>query len=313
LKSQALYESGDVHLTSSSLRKNNMSHQELLEVQAVEKVDREYAENAYQKATDFFYSTPLELSRASGTDSIANSQGAVQFYLIGQQTNDPQWSGITNENQSNLLAMGGLVHSYMQRTYPTVNSEKLDINTWRYVIGKLPCLTVGSSQNKTYNNQLKGVSVSGEFLSLIAKAIITQGSSLLTDFNSYLQAMGNIVFSVNTSSQRYKVTSCTYQSYLISNGAGGYFDYGAIVLREIDFVENFMQLKSSCSKVDYVNINMRYTEIVSLVQTYRIRKGGPDYERFQNLINTDATNQFENANNFFNGGNKPQNDIKPQV
>ena len=293
-----------------------MSHQELLKVQAAEQIDREHAEIVYQKSTDFFKSTPLYLSEKVGklsTESIANDQGSVQFYLIGQQTNDPLWSGVMNENATNLLAMGGLVHNYMQRNYPTINSSKLDINTWKYVIGNLPGLAVGGATTKSYNNNIKGVSVSGEFLSLIARAVITNGASLLLEFETFLTGIGDIIFSVNTKNQTYKMLTCTYQSYLISNGAGGYFDYGAIVLKQIDFLQNFMQLKSSCAKSEFVNISMNYTEIVSLVQTGRIRKGGPDYDKFQKLIDADATQAFEDADNFFNGGNTPKDEIKPRV
>jgi len=293
------------------------------EFKAIEIVDRGYAEKQYQKSQDFFYSTPLDsfqlapspaVSYSSTTDSsIATDQGSVQFHLIGQKTDDPKWSSILNENQSNLLAMGGLIHSYMQKNYPTVNSSKLDINVWRNVVGNLPSLSIGSTQRKSYNNNVKGVSVSAEFLSLIARSIITGGSSLLLDFNSFLQSMGDIVFSVNTQSQVYKTMSCTYQSYLLDNGAGGYFDYGAIVLKEIDFTASFMELKGACTRTDYVSIRMDYQESVSLVQTAPIRQGGRYYQLFQNLINADATERFENANNFFNGGNTPKDDIKPQV
>lgn len=48
---------------------------------------------------------------------IANDQGTVQLHLIGQKTDDPKWGG-TNENQDNLLAIGGLIHDYMHTHYP---------------------------------------------------------------------------------------------------------------------------------------------------------------------------------------------------
>lgn len=301
------------------------------EFQATEQVETQYAEEVYEKANDFFDSPPLEFSPVTPSEispvgaraaaptslatdaSIATEEGSVQFHLIGQQPQDPQWSGIMNENQSNLLAMGGLVHNYMQRNYPTVNTSKLDINTWKNVVGNLPSLSMGRTAFKRYNNQITGVNVSGEFLSLVAKAIITSGSSLLLDFTSFLGSMGNIVFSATTQAQTYKLATCTYHSYLVNNGVGGYFDYGSIVLKEIDFRANFMELKGACTTTRLVNINMEYNEIVSLVQTAPIREGGRFYRQFQNLIDADATERFENAANFFNGGNTPQNDIRPQV
>jgi hypothetical protein len=294
-----------------------VAKQQLLEVQGAETVRAEFAKEQYGRAKDFFYSTPLAFARAAvpapppPPDSYASDDGTVQFHIIGQKPKDPAYSDIMNQNGSNLLGMGGLVYDYMHRNYPTVNSQKLDINTWQNVISNLPDLAIGKAINKTYNNSIAGVSVSGEFLSLIASAIITDGASLLADFNSFLGAIGDVVFSVHTTAETYRALTCTYQNYLVDNGAGGYFDYGAIVLRQIDFAEHFMELKAACVSAQSVQINMDYIEIVNLVQTAKIRKGGADYAAFQGLISAASTQQFSNAKNFFNGGNTPQTDLKP--
>jgi hypothetical protein len=108
------------------------------------------------------------------------------------------------ENASNLLAMGGLVHDYMTRTYSTVNSQSLDINTWANVVAQIPDQTISQAVHKTYNNSISGVSVSGEFLSLIASDIITDGASLLTDFTKFLQSIGDVVFNVHTTDESYR-------------------------------------------------------------------------------------------------------------
>ncbi|AZN98104.1 MULTISPECIES: hypothetical protein [unclassified Mesorhizobium] len=48
--------------------------------------------------------------------------------------------------------------------------------------------------------------------------------------------------------------------------------------------------------------------------TATLRKGGgPDYKNFQEIVDKNATEQFMNAKNFFNGGSTPQQDITPQV
>ena len=271
----------------------------------------------YSDAKDFYTAKPLLLANAAApaptTDSFASDQGMVQFHLIGQKTDDPKYSDIMNENQDNLLGIGGLVHDYMHTHFPTVTAQKLDITTWSNVIANIPDLAIGSATSKSYSNSIKGVSISGDFLTLIAKALITEGSSLLTDFSSYLTSMGDIVFSKKVTSESYKALTCTYQSYLLDNGAGGYYDYGAIVLRQIEFAEHFMELKAACVDAKSVQIAMNYTEIVNLVQTRRIRKGGVDYDNFQGLVNANSTAQFKKAKNFFNGGSTPQADIKPQV
>ncbi|TCL76092.1 hypothetical protein [Rhizobium sp. BK251] len=271
----------------------------------------------YDAANNFFLAKPLTLAQPNAAppsdDTIANSEGTVQFHLIGQKTTDPAYSDIMNENQDNLLGIGGLVHDYMHTHYPTIDSTKLDINTWTNVVGNIPDLAVGGQKQKSYSNKIVGTSVSGTFLSLIAKAIITDGASLLTDFQSFLNEMGNLTFSANSKAETYKALTCTYQSYLVENGAGGYYDYGAIVLRQIQFKQYFLEMKSSCASAQYVNIDMDYTEVTNLIQTRRIRKGGTDYTAFQSLLNKNSTQQFANAKNFFNGGSTPQQDIKPQV
>jgi hypothetical protein len=270
---------------------------------------------SYEDATEFFSTKPIPTADASKdkNDSYFGDQGAVQFHLIGQKTDKPEFSKIMNENQSNLLAMGGLVHKYMQRKYPKVTENKLDVDIWKNVVGHLPCLSVGTSVDKKYSNSVKGIKLSGEFLRLIASAIITSGGSLLTDFQSYLTSIGNITFSRQVQAQKYKVLSCTYQSYLVDNQAGGYFDYGAIVLRQINFIQDFKEFKSSCASTNYININMEYTEVSNIVQCSRIREGGVDYEKFQKLIDASATKDFEEADTFFNGGDTPEDEIKPEV
>ncbi|EJC75092.1 hypothetical protein Rleg10DRAFT_3650 [Rhizobium leguminosarum bv. trifolii WSM2012] len=279
--------------------------------------EQAHSNKAYDAARAFFYAKPLVLAQANAAppsdDKIANDQGTIQFHLIGQKPDDPKYSGIMNENQDNLVAIGGLVHEYMHTHCPNIDSQKLDINTWTNVVGNIPDLAVGAQKQKTYSNKFVGTSVSGTFLSLIATAVVTDGASLLTDFQSFLTEMGNLTFNACGKAQQYKVLTCTYQSYLIENGAGGYFDYGAIVLRQIEFKEYFQELKSSCSSSQYVNVDIDYTEVTNIIQTRRIRQGGPDYQNFQNLVNKNSTEQFQNSNNFFNGGSTPQNDIKPKV
>lgn len=293
-----------------------MSKPEVLKVQGIETVDRKFSKERYRKATDFFYSTPFafatENAPAPSSDSYASDEGSVQFHLIGQKPNDSKYSDIMNQNQDNLLNIGGLIHDYMHRKYPTVDSKTLDINTWANVVDNVPDLAIGKQVYKEYNNHIAGVSVSGEFLSIIAKAIITDGASILLDFQGFLSSIGNVIFNAHSSGEKYKVATCTYISYLIDNQAGGYYDYGAIVLRQIDFKENFMELKSSCSSTQLVNVSMSYTEIVNLVHTSRIRQGGPDYDMFQKLINKNATETFKRAENFFNAGETPQNEIEPK-
>ena len=283
----------------------------------IQRFEQQQSDTNYELAEKFFHAKPLVLAQANaepaGDDTIANSEGMIQFHLIGQTTTDPAYSNIMNENQDNLLAIGGLVHDYMHTNYPTIDAKKLDINTWTDVVGNIPDLAVGRQKQNSYSNKIVGTSVSGTFLSLIAKAIISDGASLLTDFQSFLSEMGNLTFSANSKAESYKALTCTYQSYLIENGAGGYYDYGAIVLRQIEFKQYFLELKSSCASTQYVNIDMDYTEVSNIVQTRRIRNGGTDYKNFQNLINKNSTQQFEKAKNFFNGGSTPQKDIKPQV
>jgi hypothetical protein len=87
----------------------------------------------------------------------------------------------------------------------------------------------------------------------------------------------------------------------MDNGVGGYFDDGAIALRQIEFSEHFMELKGVCVTAQSVQINMQYTELVNLVQTSRIRKGGADYDLFQGLIDANATQTFQNAKNSSTG------------
>lgn len=279
--------------------------------------EQRYSDKNYGAAYSFFYARPLILAQLDaeppGDDTIASDQGTVQYHLIGQKTNDPKYSSIMNENQDNLLAIGGLIHDYMHTHYHSVDSQKLDINTWMDVVGNIPDLSIGAQKQKSYSNKLVGTSVSGTFLSLIAKAIITDGVSLLTDFQAFLTEMGDIAFSANSRAQQYEALTCTYQSYLLDNGAGGYYDYGAMVLRQIRFKEYFLELKSCCSSTRYVSVDMSYTEVTNLVQTRRIREGGPDHKSFQALVNKNSTDQFKRAKNFFNGGSTPQQDIKPQV
>lgn len=286
-------------------------------IQAAEELDLQHSAQTFLAARDFFHATPSLFVAAEvappPTESWASGEGQIQFHLIGQKTDDPKYSDIMNENQDNLLSIGGLVHDYMTKTYPKVTSQKLDISTWLGVVKHVPDLAIGTNQNKTFHQEYEGVKISGQFLSLVASAVITEGASLLTDFQKWLQKVGDITFSKNTKDQTYKVTAVTYQSYLVENGAGGYYDYGSLVLRQIDFKSHFLELNGACVDVKKVVVDMAYVESVSLLQTRRIRKGGPDYARFQALVNANSTKVFKDAENFFNGGGTPQKDLTPKV
>ncbi|WP_027168949.1 hypothetical protein [Mesorhizobium sp. WSM3224] len=291
-----------------------MSNKYALDVQERE---QRYSDKSYEAAHAYFLAKPLHFALTDaappGEDSIANEQGTIQFHLIGQKTADQMYSAIMNENEDNLLAIGGLIHDYMQRHHPSIDRKKLDIRTWTDVLSNIPNLSIGGERQKSYSKSAIGTSVSADILSLVAQAIITDGASLLTDFQSFLTAMGDITFRANANAQQYRAVTCTYQSYLLNNGAGGYYDYGAIVLRQINFKQHFLELKSCCSSSRHVNVDIDYAEVTSIVQARRIRKGGPDHENFLKLVNTNSTNRFSTATNFFNGGSTPQDDIKPQV
>ncbi|MDW9770370.1 hypothetical protein GOC40_00300 [Sinorhizobium meliloti] len=268
--------------------------------------EQSYPKIGYETAHNYFYAKPLALAQlgaaAPNDDTIANDMGMVQFHIFGRVSDDPKWAGIMNENGDNLLAMGGLIQDYMSTHYPKIDDKKLDINTWTDVVSHLPDLSIGAQKQKSYSNKVTGASISGTFLGLLANAIVSEGASLLTDFQKFLTNMGDLAFSVIRKPQGYKVTTCTFENYLVDNRAGNYLDYGAIVLRQIEFKGNFLELRSSCSSTQYFNIDMDYTEVTNLIQTRRIRKGGPDYENFQELVNENSTAQFTRSKNFFNGG-----------
>ncbi len=244
--------------------------------------------------------------------SIATNHGAVLFQFIGQKPSDPRYSEVLQENAGILLAMGGMIHGYMNRTRPVVDQEVLDINTWNGVIGHIPNLAIGRPVRKFHTNRIPGTQVAGNFLGMIANAVIIDGASMSMDFTAYLTAIGDAVFHVNPSRQKYDVITCTLQNYVIDNGFGGYYDYSAIVLRQVNFQDYFQALKSCCISKEPVEIHLEYTEIKSLVQMGRVRRGGQDHQNFQHLINDADTARFLAAGNFFNG-EAPQSQIRPTV
>jgi hypothetical protein len=272
----------------------------LLAMQAAEKVRAQEAPESYAKAKDFFYATPLLNARAVAPppppESYASDQGTIQFHLFGHKPEDAAYSDMMNQNGNNLLAIGGLVHDYMQRLYPTVNSAKLDLTTWFKVIYHIPHLTFfKKTAPPPYSLLVHRASVSGEFLGIIASAILAGDGSLLTDFNSFLRAIGSAGFS------GYKALTCTFQNYIIVRENSYWYDYGAIFLRKFEFTEMGDQM------------NIKYTEMGTLVSTRQIRHGGKNYHAFQGLVNANATEQFKSAKNFFDAGNTPQADLRPVV
>nr|WP_294516233.1 hypothetical protein [uncultured Rhodopila sp.] len=294
-----------------------MSTQTLIPIQAAAMLDNAATEKQFADARAFFHakrSTPRNRALALGAEpaaQTASDQGAVQFHLIGQAPADSKYSDIMNQNADNLLSIGGLIHGYMNANFPKIDAKTLTVETWRPALDAIPCTTVSEATIKDYHKSIAGVSISGEFLSMIAKAIITDGASLLTDFSTFLAAQGDIVFSLKTEGNSYKAISVTYVNYLIDNHAGGYYDYGAIFLRQIDFLASFMEAKAACVTAQSININMKYQEWVWKVITSKIRKGGSAYQDFQGLIDAGDTAAFSNAKNFFHKPKTPQAEIKP--
>ncbi|EJC80725.1 hypothetical protein Rleg4DRAFT_2369 [Rhizobium leguminosarum bv. trifolii WSM2297] len=91
--------------------------------------EQAYPNKGYDAARPFFHAKPLVLAQANADppsdDKVANDQGTIQFHLIGQKTDDPKYSGIMNENQDNLVAIGGLIYDYIYTNYPNFDSKKL--------------------------------------------------------------------------------------------------------------------------------------------------------------------------------------------
>lgn len=276
----------------------------------------EEANESYARAQDFFYATPPAFASLAATpptpDSFANALGSVQFYVIGQKPNDPIWSNIMNENADNLLGMGGLVYDYMRKTYPGINTQTLDINTWRNIVQNIPDLSIGKAVSKPWKYSTPGNKVPGAFLSMIANAVIAEAGTLLPDFTSYLSSIGDVLFSMHRGGETYTALIFTISNYLIQNGPSC-SDYGAITIRQIKFAETFVELKGACSTTNNVDIDVLYTEIENKVQTDRIRRGGPHHEKFQQLVNANSTVQFLRAKNLFNKPAIPQNELKPAL
>ena len=239
----------------------------------IQAFEAKYTEEEFTGAEEFFSSVPTSFAPVT-QDQFASKDGAIQFHVIGQKPNDPAWSDVMNENMDILLDMGGLIRNYMTKKYPKANSESLDLDTWKQVTGMIPTLAPGKTVEKGFNFRQAGVKISGEFLQMLAKAIITDGASLLTDFQTYLGKMSDITFSVTTQAQNYKVLTCTYLNYLQPNGLGGWYDTGRVVLKEVSFKTGFQQLKGVSFKADSVQIDMSYREVETIVPTRRLRRGG---------------------------------------
>ena len=245
--------------------------------------------------------------------AIATDKGMVQYHVIAETPTSSQYAAMMQENANNLMGMGGLIHGYMTANYPTVDSQLLDINLWNTVVGHLPDVAVGPTVTKRYSNTVAGTDLAGTFLQMLAKAKVAPGAKIGTDFGTWLEAMGQLVFAAHGAGQTYKAITCSYLCYLVDNGAGGFYDYGAIVLREVDITQDFMTYKGACQSSLGIQVEVQFTEITSPVQLSRIRKGGPDFQLFQQLVNANATAAFSKAANFFDGRNTPQADLTPYV
>jgi hypothetical protein len=112
------------------------------------------------------------------------------------------------------MDMGGLVHNYITKKYPKVNSQSLSLQTWKQVVESIPNLAIRGAVNKGFSFSQPGVNISRQFLQMLAKATIRDGASLLTDFQTFLGKMSDIIFSVAAGNQNYKVMTCTYLNYL---------------------------------------------------------------------------------------------------
>ena len=275
-----------------------------------QKFEAKFTEEQFEGADKLFSSVPISFA-PSTPEQYVSGDGAISFNIIGQKPKDPGYSDIMNENMDILLSMGGLVNRYMTSKYPKATPEKLDFNAWNRVISAIPALAAEKSVNKQWKTQVAGVKISGEFLQMIAKAIITDGASLLTDFQAYLGKMSDVTFSVQSTGQKYKVVTCAYLNYLVDNALGGYYDRGAIALKEIYFNTGFQELNGVSFKAQNILIDMQYNEAVYIVPTRRYRTGGDLNARWEKLKNKDADEAFENAENLFNAPSTPQDEIKP--
>lgn len=241
----------------------------------------------------------------------SSSDGTVQFHLIGMKPTDPKWGDIMNENADLCLNVGSLIHGAMNQYYPSVSADKLSFDNWAGAISNLPGVSLSKAVDKNFSQRVDSVNISGAFLSLLAKAIITDGSSLLTDFDKFLQIVGDDIFKKTSKDQGYKLICTTFTNYLIDNQTGSYYDYATVGVKEVTFNDHFQELKVVCATVTQVDVSMTYKESIAILPTRLMRKGGAHYEDYQQLFDENWKAQFKVAKNFFHPAPAPQSDIKP--
>jgi hypothetical protein len=82
-----------------------------------------------------------------------------------------------------------------------------------------------------------------------------------------------------------------------------------MVFKEVIFKTGFQELKGASFKTDSIPIDMSYNETEIMVPTHRLRQGGDSHAMWSSIVNKDATKAFETAENFFDAGKTPQDDL----
>ncbi|WP_338882365.1 MULTISPECIES: hypothetical protein [Xenorhabdus] len=260
----------------------------------------QYHLNNIQQA-DQFFSAGIRDKFSLSDYQLSDTDGLVQFIITANIVDKDSILQKMNEIKKIQIALSSIVADYITKyTHVHGKEYKTDIQFWEDIMAKLPLMSIINVENKTYQHEMKGISIAINLLQLIMDIILNANSPSLKSFSDFLQKQGDAIrLGLKRNGDHY--STLTLASVIEAIGIEDQVVYiPKIKLYKIDFDRTNSEVTSNCASNENVNIEFTYSSCTSLFN-YQALEDHEVKTAFDKFILKNQKSSIEDSDNFFSG------------
>lgn len=260
----------------------------------------QYHLNNIQQANQFF-SAGIRDKFSLSDYQLSDTDGLVQFIITANIVDKDSILQKMNEIKKIQITLSSIVADYITKyTHVHGKEYKTDIQFWEDIMAKLPLMNIINVENKTYQHEMKGISIAINLLQLIMDIILNANSPSLKSFSDFLQKQGDAIrLGLKRNGDHY--STLTLASVIEAIGIEDQVVYvPKIKLYKIDFDRTNSEVTSNCASNENVNIEFTYSSCTSLFN-YQALEDHEVKTAFDKFILKNQKSSIEDSDNFFSG------------
>ena len=255
----------------------------------------------------FFADTNLPDIALDDPSPYADKDGLVQFIVAGEYLENPLVMNQLKANKTNLVSLTSIVTDYINRYAAAYGAAyKTDIRLWEYALSKLPLMGPSAITEQTYSRESLGISISKDFIEFIMSVVVSQGTTALSAFQTFLEKQGEAIemgISENKDTYNSIVLGVTSEAFKLGNDV---IFTPKIEQYRISFSRENFTFNGCCTKAQKVSVNFDYKHSVHVFDYEALLDEGVKKE-FDAFIQGSRKAQIENSSTFFNEDFPPEN------